>query len=212
MPEIVKILLQVPGIDVNAQDLIGGTALIYAAPWGRENVTKLLLQIPKINLDIREYKNGETALMLAAKWDHENIFKLLLDAGANPDLVNSDGKTALDLVNSWKRQPYKKLVNEFHNKEKLFSAAKMPESDFGKASEIIKNLIYDTGMDINERDNYGNTPLMYAAGNKNERLVRFLITLQANPRLKNKWNETAADIAQTMDDSKLATYLKMRAI
>ena len=70
---LVSFLLQQPGIQVNAKDNTGWTALHYAASFcsganGRK-VIKLLLNFPGIDMEIRNNK-GETPLMKATK---ENI-------------------------------------------------------------------------------------------------------------------------------------------
>lgn len=250
-PEIIKMLLAVPGININAQNKSGETALIRASLDENKYKVEQLLQRPDIKVNIQD-KSGDTALMRAAfrrnidimnellknKADihiknrfgqdallrvassafwigdkkYEDVFKLLLNAGANPDSVDNEGETALDLVRSKNRERYKKIIDEYHKKEELIQAAKMPESQFEKASQIIKTLFYDGDVNINEPDKYGNTALIYAAGNNNERLVGLLISLGANPKLKNKHNQTAADIAEIAGHSKLATYLKLRAI
>lgn len=42
--------------------------------------------------------NGQTALMIAARKNHLQVCELLLQAGANPDLLDNQGFTALDLA------------------------------------------------------------------------------------------------------------------
>ncbi len=51
------------------------------------------------NLNARD-AGGQTPLMLAAARNKPHIFKLLLDAGADPLLADSDGKTALLIANA----------------------------------------------------------------------------------------------------------------
>lgn len=51
------------------------------------------------NINARD-AGGQTPLMLAAARNKPHIFKMLLDAGADPHLTNSDGKTALFVANT----------------------------------------------------------------------------------------------------------------
>ena len=51
------------------------------------------------NLNARD-AGGQTPLMLAAARNKPHIFKLLLDAGADPLLADSEGKTALLIANA----------------------------------------------------------------------------------------------------------------
>lgn len=210
---VVKLLLHVPGIDINSYDKSGFTPLMHAIFAKNENMVNILSEAPEININAQT-KDGNTALMFAAESGQENIVKLLLFADADVALTNSQGLTALDLARKFNHHAIVKLIEDMllvNKKEKLMQAAKMRESDFDKASSMIK-LLRDVGVDINDQDGYGNTPLIYAAANNNEKLVRFLISFGANPKIRNRHNETAADIAQTAGHEKLATYLKLRAI
>lgn len=81
---IVKHILQIPGINVNTQDKWGKTALIHAATT-YENLVTLLLQFRVVAGDAKTAINinaqttsGRTALMMAALRGHENIVKILL--------------------------------------------------------------------------------------------------------------------------------------
>lgn len=53
----------------------------------------------------------------------------------------------------------------------------------------IKTLL-NNNHDINLKDNFGNTALHYAVIRNNENLVKDLISLGANPRIKNYLGET----------------------
>ena len=72
---LVSLLLQQPGIQVNAKDNVGHTALHYAALFcsgtkGRK-VIKLLLNFPGIDTEITN-DDGETPVMLAKEEDNGN--------------------------------------------------------------------------------------------------------------------------------------------
>lgn len=119
---IMKILLKVHHIDVNTQNTItGNTPLIQASKEGHENIVNLLLNIPTINLNIRNL-DGFTGLMLAVLNGREVIAKRLLNAGADPNITNNEGKTALDFAKSAFKPTLKELINEYRIKQtKLIS-------------------------------------------------------------------------------------------
>jgi hypothetical protein len=75
------------GIDVNAKDSDGRTALMYSAYNGHTAVMQLLLD-KGADVDIRE-GNGRTALMLASSGPFPAAVKLLLDHKADPNLADS---------------------------------------------------------------------------------------------------------------------------
>lgn len=72
-PEIVKFLLEQPGINVEAVDSAGMTSFMYAVLRGHENIIKLLAQKADINVTAR----GFTAFVLAAEAGNVKIIKLL---------------------------------------------------------------------------------------------------------------------------------------
>ena len=86
------------GIDVNAKNENGNTALHLAAEWGVDYWVAVLLQhgadIDAINQD------GNTALHLAAKNEEIDCVEILLDYYADLEIGNKDEDTAFDLTNS----------------------------------------------------------------------------------------------------------------
>ena len=94
--EIVKKLLDTPGIDVNAVTPAGNTALIFAAQQGHTEIVQALLAHRNINVNAAT-NDGFTALMLATLAGYTKIVQALLD---HSDVdVNAaklyDGETAL---------------------------------------------------------------------------------------------------------------------
>ena len=76
----VRRLLKV-GVDINAQDENGSTALMLATDRKLENIVKILV---KANADVNILvEEGWTALMFAVNRNLENIVKILLKAGAD---------------------------------------------------------------------------------------------------------------------------------
>lgn len=88
------------GANINAKDADGMTALMHAANFARDKVTKLRL---KHGADVNaKDKSGNTALMFAAgqeeqyiKIENDKVVRLLLEHGAEVDAKNESGETAL---------------------------------------------------------------------------------------------------------------------
>jgi ankyrin repeat protein len=92
--DIVRLLIAA-GADVNLKDIEDSTALMLATGWNNPDLTRLILEAGA-KTDIQRKRDGTTALMKAVGNVEE--VRHLLSAGANPDLQNSEGKTARDLA------------------------------------------------------------------------------------------------------------------
>ena len=95
---MITVLLQA-GADVNSRNdrLVGGfsfTALYAASHKGNKDSVKLLLAQPGVKLD-ETNDGGDTALMVAAEGGHTEIVEMLLKAGANVNITDIGGETAI---------------------------------------------------------------------------------------------------------------------
>lgn len=86
------------GLPVDSEDKYGHTALMRAAEYGRGSTVSLLLE-KGAEVNYQSSVDGFTALMMAAAYGlngKEDMVSLLLSKGANPELKNKEGNTALD--------------------------------------------------------------------------------------------------------------------
>lgn len=110
---------------------------------------------------------GDTALMWASAWGYTDIMRRLLDLGADFNLQNDEGDTAL-LRASWRA---------------------------GENQEALWELLNQEGIDVNHQDNEGYTALMGVVYNfEGVEFVRRLLELGANPNLENNEGETALSL------------------
>ncbi|KAL2329177.1 hypothetical protein Fmac_022604 [Flemingia macrophylla] len=92
-----KILDSADGRDVDAVDADGRTALLFVAGLGSEPCVKLLAEAGA-DLNHRDRSGGLAALHMAAGYVRPGVAKLLLDLGADPEVADDRGRTALDLA------------------------------------------------------------------------------------------------------------------
>ena len=83
------------GVDLEATDKYGNTALMCAAREGKLDCLALLIA-KGANLDATVDDNKRTALHKAAYCGHTPCVEALLKAGADASLKDRDGETALD--------------------------------------------------------------------------------------------------------------------
>ena len=84
------------GMDVNARDDKGWTALMYVVDKGYVLLVEPLLTA-KADPDVRA-PDGATALFMAAAHGHSEIIPLLMTAGADPTIKGPKGKTATEVA------------------------------------------------------------------------------------------------------------------
>lgn len=171
--ELITYLINEAGADVNQRDGKGRTALLLSVSEGHLNNTKQLL-LNKANPMIAD-RNEDTPLHVAAEGVNNTtaIIELLCTAKGAILSKNKQG------------------VTPFH------TAAK-------HSLEAMHALIKYKGgeININEKDNNGDTPLHYAATSETEGInVTYLLMLGADRTICNNDLETPAQTATNWDES-----------
>jgi ankyrin repeat protein len=151
---------------------------IPAAVWAKENrVAELIRAIrdgESNNIDKLIKKNngmdvqddyGWTPLMYAVLGNNLDVIEKLLSHGADTNLPDRDGVTA--------------LIASIINAPQPFMVQYLPEKD--KRTANIPLVLIEKGADPNRADNDGNTPLIYAVIGSHATIVEALIKKGADP-------------------------------
>lgn len=179
------------GMDVDAKDAYGNTALIAAASNGQEQMVLLLLSR---DADVNAAnKKDMTALMGAAVNGDYQLAHQLIKMGAEVNARNDEGETALHLaVRYGHRNAAQVLLN-------------------GAANPNIRNTV-----PVNF-DNGGYTPLMYAVSHGTTQaqadwaaMTQLLLDNGANPNLTNSHGEAALNLARQSGDQAVLAVLQRR--
>jgi ankyrin repeat protein len=193
------------GIDVNAQNASGLTALMAAAKNGRiEVVNKLLDQ--KVNVDAQS-KQGVTALMLAAENNQSEIVNLLLKKNADPNLQDQTGWSALmKAVYQGNARCVEALAARSRQEVNrgLLVAALTGHLDIAK-------ILLDNGAEVDTRADDGRTPLMLAASKGDNDLVALLLKAGADPTLTDQSGAAAGSLARAKGHKEVADRLQQAA-
>ena len=204
------------GVDINAQDEDGYTALDLAIINGRSRVAEYLISKDPKRVVNRKNRFEETPLHEAASRRNLRIASALVDNGADIDAKDHRGST-----------PFKKLfpvsfdyggrdmaefllqngadVNAKDDVERtaLFSSVRWEELD--QIQFLLQN-----GADPNIKDGWGTTALMWAASEgKKEAVAALLRSDRTDKSLKSKYGEkTALDYAKEQGHTEIVRLLE----
>lgn len=187
--EVLKRLLRVPGINVNAQDDSGYSALMWAcicvSP--SELNVELLLKDRRININ-QQNKDGHTALMLTTGLGRKHIVELLLKApGININIKDNNGMTAYKFAKKKKWHGIVKLIENKIDELALkgfeaISAYANTTTEVArkKAMRRLKSVVMQIGADIEDQE--GNTFLDKAFASNCPEIIEFLLQNSEDPR------------------------------
>ena len=155
------------------------------------------------NINAREHINGHFALQYAINWPDVALVKLLLDKGADVNLADTGGATALIDATRDDGPQYTAIVKllierganvHADNDAAILSAAK------NAAPETVRLLLSKGArVDATDKDSDDDTVLMQAASGASVATVEMLISAGAEINVTNKKGQTALMKAVTLD-------------
>ena len=180
-----------------------------------------------VNIDVVD-SNGRTALMLASKTGHEDIVKTLLSAGANgsqdghswvgqillkkgadPNIWNKDGATALMYASHNDHSEVVEILlkgGADPNIQKKDEATALMYASQNGHFEVVQILLKG-GADPNSRTENGATSLMVASENGHFEAVQILLEGGADPNIKKKDGATSLMYASQNGHSEVVQIL-----
>ncbi len=212
-PQCMQYLLE-KGADVNLQNPAGQTALMTAVDAGCTMATKFLLE-HKANPNLQD-KEGRTALIYAADKNRTDAAKLLVEFKADITLTDKTGKNALmhaaekgnlDFVRFLTEDCLEENSNQNAGQKENPAAAKTKENTETQISERKKHSVAQK-IDLNARDNDGNTVLMLAAKAGHAKVVAYLLEQNTiDPDIKNNNRQSVFDIVDETKNTELCEML-----
>ena len=181
------------GADVNAADNNGDTPMAWA---NDEGAKAILLQYGGAGAPETTPEDPGAALKQAVMLDNIEDVRRLLDSGADVRAADENGLAALHWAAFMRHSAIAELLIANGAAEDLFIAAGLDDVD------AIKELVA-AGHNVNAADFEGDTPLHWAVHADNRRAVETLLSLGADPGIKNNQGQTpkqkAADIPSSSD-------------
>ena len=197
-------LLVSAGADVHLRDANDGTAF-YRAVEKQDIAAATALLGAGSNPSVRRNDDGLTALQLTIGDNNVDMAKLLIYYGADVTAKTppkDDGQNAyhiaaranIEIMNELLAHKDAAAVHEIFNTDRKEQSVLRIALETSNRELVIKLLDY--GVDVNERDGHGETPLMYLLGHRDSRektmpFIRLLLERGADlDKLENFWGET----------------------
>lgn len=204
--DIIEFLLKNKA-DLNVVSFLRNQPILLEAV--QNNDIKLLHLLLRYNpyIDMKD-NSGNTALLKALCQQNPNkdIIELLISSGADINIQNLNGKTALMIAIKYKKDFVQflidkgadvKIVSQSGDRSHLGNNALMEALFWIKPNDLteIINLLIDHGIDLDHQNSDGNTALMIALNSGKYEAIKLLLEHRADVNIKNKLGETTLIIA-----------------
>jgi len=182
------------GGNVN-EKVCGCTALMYAAFYGRDEMTEYLL---KLGAKIDECNlSGQTALIWAVERNYYSTAKILLHAHANADIADKKGLTALHkAVRSGNLNIVQLLIEEgranidMQASKEFDCCTALQDASFYGYREIVQYLL-EHEASVDQRNAQGRTALHRAVYKNHSAIVQLLLDCGADLNARENTARTA---------------------
>ncbi|KAL8731397.1 MAG: hypothetical protein Q9181_004325 [Wetmoreana brouardii] len=205
--EAIKLIIDKKGLmagEINVVTRRGRTPLRAAAAHGFSTIVESILNLldpnDKETLDRRDTLKRRSALHCAAFRGHADVVSILLEQGADPDLHDGTGRTALELCqeqwalhgSSQYEASISRLIDAAPEKAAGNKSLSATAAEHGCVSILDKLL--RAKANLNEPDRYGWTPLLLARQYRHEQAETFLKNNVPHTGLKpSRWTYTLGD-------------------
>ena len=185
-----------PAIDVNQLNEKGISALCLASRSGHVEVMKILI---KAGADLEAVgEAGMRPIHFAANAFREAAIVTLIEAGADLNAKDNAGNTPLMWSAARGVLACSKLILEGGGDHKIVNnsgSSVIHRSAANGHVMMTKYWVVTKGIDVNTKDNNGNTPLHLGCMSNTPAVVEILMELGADASIKNKNGDTARDVA-----------------
>jgi ankyrin repeat protein len=184
-------------INLNTLDDSGNTPLMYSILYNKIGYFKRLVR-EGANLNLTNNK-GESAIMIALNQRKMDMAHILLDSGVDLKVVDkNDENICFSIVRSHNLPLLKEIIAK--NKNLLFSINYTRRNLLHEACMVkdhnIALYLLNNGLLANSADNFGETPIFFAAREKDYDMIKLLISYGAIIEKRNGFYETVLDIAK----------------
>ena len=173
--------------------------LLIASVYGWVDVLDYILLQPEIDINLRTRHGGWTALMYAAHHGRIDVIdRLLQNENCQINIQNNFGGIAIFYAT---QRGHSEIVDKLIvNGSDIWHIKRdgqtlLHYASRSKNKELLKRIL-SLGLDVNQQDICGWTPLMIAVKFSKKEDVEILLEYDADPRIKNNEGKTAWDYAK----------------
>ncbi|KKP06334.1 hypothetical protein THAR02_01579 [Trichoderma harzianum] len=202
-------LLLSHGAPIDAKGLSNQTSLETACLAGNFAAAESLLR----HRDFHDYITLDLPvqpLMIAVQKGHYKIAEALLRHGADPDLQEQGGQTALWMAVVYERIDLCRLLLAYKADPNLVlrdsEISPLISAVFNKSMELVK-LLVENGSDVNQSLDNQCTPIYMATYNGDIEIVRYLLSHNADPNIARSNGITPLWLAAQQGYSEVARLL-----
>jgi ankyrin repeat protein len=162
---------------------------------------KKIHELLENGIDPNLNENGYTPLTVALNKSNIDLIELLLRYGAEPNIPNSYGLTALVKSTACGYSEIVEILLDHGANPNLFSNgySALIEASYHGYCNIIKILL-NYGADINITNNRNETSLISAVDSGHIDVIKLLIKKGINPLITNNYNQSALDYAKIKEN------------
>ena len=192
---------------VTSKDIHGDTILLWASKEGQYEIAKVALE-KGANINEINKTTGETALINSSRSGHVELTKMLIQKGADIELKDNTGTDALSWACTRGHLDVFRVIIE-NNRHVSFKnmGACLALSSYSDNKNLINSLVQDYDVDINSRDQKGNTSLMIATKRNQLGLIKLLIDLEVDINIKDNYGRNSLILAVQGENIHIAKYL-----
>lgn len=195
------------GMDPNEKNDSGMTPLVAAAQADAQITEMLLNHGAKVN---EPSVNAITPLMAAARSGKIQNVKTLMSYGANPNLKDNDGKTAMDYATENKHHKVALELIDTQmiqiNDQDTALAASLVAAVSAKDTATMQKLL-KRGATINDQNRLGQTAIIAAVDTKDMKLIKEVLSYRPNLELQDNTGRGPLMHAIQNDDDNIARLL-----
>ncbi len=191
------------GVDINQPDDDGNSPFMNAA---NGNALKIIEFLSTYVKDINaQDKIGRSALAKAVNRNSPEVVTFLIKKGADVQVLDNDGNSLMYYLIKAYRSNASEVFNS--NLKTLKEAGLDINKTQGKGKTLyhlavekdnldVLKRIQDFGIDVNQKDDNGLTPLHLSAMKaKDERILKYLISIGADKTINTDFEESVYDLA-----------------